>query len=93
VRGNTYDENDSDYCGIVEEILEFSHPKHQNNVIILCCHWFEPFHVVKVDTFGLVDIKHKSKPELNEPFVLVGQAQQVYYTRYQHNKGRNTSVW
>jgi len=94
VRGNIYGENDLDYYGIVEEILELSYVGFENKVVILHCHWFDPVNGVKVDNvYGLVDINHKSKLQTNEPFVLAGQAQQVYYTKYPQSGSKNTSDW
>jgi len=49
VRGNIYGENDLDYYGIVDEILELSYLGYQNRVIILRCYWFDPKNGVKVD--------------------------------------------
>lgn len=78
------------YCGIIEEIFELSYLGDQDKVIILQCHWFKPIDGVKVNhIYGLVDIKHISKLQTDEPSVLAEQAHQVYYTRYQQNRGRN----
>ncbi|XP_029128809.1 uncharacterized protein LOC109806321 [Cajanus cajan] len=92
VRGNIYGENDLDYYGIVEDILELSYLGHQR-VIILRCHWFDPNGVTIDERYGLVDIKHKSKLQSDEPFVLAEQAQQVYYTRYPQSGGRSSDEW
>ena len=48
VRGNIYGENDLDYYGIVEEILELSYVGFENKVVILHCHWFDPIKGVKL---------------------------------------------
>jgi len=94
VRGNIYGENDLDYYGIVDEILELSYVGFGNKVVILHCHWFDPVNGVKVDNvYGLVDINHKSKLQTNEPFVLAGQSQHVYYTKYPQSGSKNTSDW
>lgn len=45
--------------------------------------WFDPFHGVKLDRkHYLVDIKHKSKGCIDDPFVLASQVEQVYYALY-----------
>ena len=94
VRGNIYGENDLDYYGIVEDILELSYLGNQNKVFILRCYWFDPINGVNVDNrYGLVDIKYKSRLRSNEPFVLAEQAQQVYYTKYPQSGSRATSEW
>jgi hypothetical protein len=94
VRGSIYGENDLDYYGILEEILELSYLGIQNKVFLLRCHWFDPINGVKVDVrYGLVDVKPKSKLQTNEPFVLASQAQQVYYTMYPQSNGRGSGDW
>ncbi|KAJ1400077.1 hypothetical protein SESBI_29803 [Sesbania bispinosa] len=94
VRGNIYSENDLDYYGIVEEILELSYLGNQNKAILLRCLWFDPINGVNVDErYGLVDIKHKSRLHSNEPFVLAEQAQQVYYTRCPQGGSRASGEW
>lgn len=94
VRGSIYGENDLDYYGILEEILELSYLGTQNKVLLLRCHWFDPINGVKVDVrYDLVDVKPNSKLQSNEPFVLASQAQQVYYTMYPQSNGRGRGDW
>ncbi|XP_072058194.1 uncharacterized protein [Arachis hypogaea] len=94
VKGNIYGENDLDYYGILEEILELSYLGDGNSVFIFGCCWFDPINGVKVDErYGLVDIKYKSRLQSNEPFVLAEQAQQVYYTKYPHSGNKSNGEW
>ncbi|RDX90084.1 hypothetical protein CR513_28091, partial [Mucuna pruriens] len=94
VRGNIYGENDLDYYGIIEEILELSYLGSQNKVFLLQCQWFDPINGVNVDErFGLVDVNPKSKLHSYEPFVLAPQAQQVYYTMYPQKRDRVKGEW
>ena len=94
VRGNIYGENDLDYYGIVEDVLELSYLGNHNKVFILQCHWFDPISGVNVDErYGLVDIKYKSRLRSNEPFILAEQAQQVYYTKYPQRGSRASGEW
>ena len=94
VRGNIYGENDIEYYGTIEEILELSYLGAPNRVLLLRCHWFDPINGVKVDEkYGLVDVKPKSRLNSNEPFVLASQAQQVYYTVYPQSNCRGSTDW
>lgn len=93
VWGNIYGENDIDYYGTIEEILELSYLGAQNRVLLLRCHWFDPVNGVKVDEkYGLVDVKPNSRLNSNEPFVLASQAQQVYYTVYPQSNCRVVQI-
>jgi hypothetical protein len=93
VRGSFYGENELDYYGIIEQIIELSYLGNMN-VFILRCRWFDPVHGVKADgTYGLIDVKHRSKLHSNEPFVLAEQAQQVYYTKYPSTKKSVDEWW
>lgn len=94
VQGSIYGENDLDYYGIIEEILELSYLGCQNKVFLFRCHRFDPTNGVNVhEKFGIVDVKPKSRLHSNEPFVLVSQAQQVYYTMYPQRRGRAGGEW
>lgn len=88
VRGSSIGENEIDYYGVIEEVLELDY-LGVNRVALLRCHWFDPVHGVKVDpVLGIVTVNQKSKLRSNEPFVLASQAQQVYYAPYPENRGR-----
>ena len=42
-------------------------------------------------TYGIVEVKHKSKLSTYEPFIFAAQAQQVYYTHYPSSKNKERS--
>ncbi|GJX42896.1 hypothetical protein Tco_0257886 [Tanacetum coccineum] len=85
VKGSTYNEFESDYYGLLVEVLEVNY--HDSNgrcvVVLFKCDWFEPIQGVRVNRkHNLVDIKYKSKGCQNDPFILASQAEQVYYAPY-----------
>ncbi|KAJ0887978.1 hypothetical protein HanRHA438_Chr09g0396941 [Helianthus annuus] len=85
VKGASYDENESDYYGLLDEILEVEyHSKLGSCVVVLFkCTWFNPVNGVRVDPkTGMVDVKPKALGCFDDPFILASQAQQVYYTPY-----------
>lgn len=93
VKGSTYNENECDYYGIIEEILELSYLGDDNHTFLFKCHWFDP-NSVRYDTaYEIVDIKHKSKLSTYDPFILAAQAQQVYYTKYPSSTNKERNDW
>ena len=76
------DKTKSDYYEIFEEVIKMSYIGG-NSVILFKCQWFDTNNGMKVDPQnGLIKIKYGSKAYINEPFVLVAQAAQVYYTPF-----------
>jgi hypothetical protein len=45
--------------------------------------WFDPINDIRVDDFGMVEVKHESR-YLGSDLLLAHQAQQVYYLSYPH---------
>ena len=82
-----------DYFGILEEILEFTYVGHGNTIFLFKCHWFDPRAVRRDLDYDIVDVKHKSKLNTYEPFILAQQAQQVYYTRYASTRKKELNEW
>ena len=71
VWGNNYNENELDYYGIVEEVLELDYIGHRNHVVIFKCHWFDHLQGVRTDKkYNIADVNHKSKLSMYEPFIL-----------------------
>ncbi|MQL86093.1 hypothetical protein Taro_018624 [Colocasia esculenta] len=89
VKGSAYNENEIDYYGIFEEVIELQFLGQDNNVFLFKCHWFDPTSIRHDTTYGIVDVKHKSKLSTYEPFILAAQAQQVYYSNYSSLKLRD----
>ncbi|GJV78910.1 transposase, Ptta/En/Spm [Tanacetum coccineum] len=85
VKGSTYNEFESDYYGLLVEVLEVNYRDSNGRcvVVLFKCDWFEPIQGVRVNRkHNLVDIKYKSKGCQNDPFILASQAEQVYYAPY-----------
>ena len=75
VKGSAYNENEVDYYGILEEVIELQFLGQDNNVFLFKCHWFDPTSIRNDTTYGIVDVKHKSRLSMYEPFILAAQAQ------------------
>ncbi|MQL98432.1 hypothetical protein Taro_031143 [Colocasia esculenta] len=70
VKGSTYNENKCDCYGIIEEILELQYLGDGNHIFLFKCHWFNPYSVRNGTTYGIIDIRHKSKLNTYFPFIL-----------------------
>lgn len=88
VKGSVYNDDEIDYYGLLEEVIELQYLGPNNSIFLFKCHWFDPTSVRHDKMYGIVDIKHKSKLSTYEPFILTAQAQQVHYSSYitQRNK-------
>ncbi|KAL4566327.1 hypothetical protein LXL04_030441 [Taraxacum kok-saghyz] len=83
VRGTTYNDEESDYFGLLDEVLEVDYLGSERCIVVLFkCTWFDNAQGVKVHQNKLIDIKPKSRLQTNDPFVLASQVEQVYYTPY-----------
>ncbi|PIN05533.1 hypothetical protein CDL12_21923 [Handroanthus impetiginosus] len=45
------------------------------------------------DQYKLIDVKHRSRLQAYEPFILTKQAQQVYYTKYPSSRVKGSGDW
>ncbi|GKE50717.1 transposon, En/Spm-like, transposase-associated domain protein, partial [Tanacetum coccineum] len=85
VKGSCYNEEESDYYGELEEVIEVDYHSMLGTcmVVLFKCRWFDPVQGVKVNVkHKLVDIKYRSRGCIYDPFILAYQAQQVYYATY-----------
>ncbi|GJV40538.1 transposon, En/Spm-like, transposase-associated domain protein [Tanacetum coccineum] len=85
VKGSCYNEEESDYYGELEEVIEVDYHSMLGTcmVVLFKCRWFDPAQGVKVNAkHKLVDIKYRSRGCIFDPFILAYQAQQVYYATY-----------
>lgn len=94
VLGNSWSENEVDYYGILEEVIELEYYGAGNKVILFRCHWYDiSDRGIKVyPRFGLVEINSKRKLSTNDSFILASQAQQVYYTHFP-SRNRERRDW
>ncbi|PKU64702.1 hypothetical protein MA16_Dca017644 [Dendrobium catenatum] len=96
VRGNTHEEDECDYYGILNEVLDLEYPGEDENFVCLFnCQWYDPVqnrgtrvHPV----YGLVDVKHSRRYGKFDPFVLASQAIQVYFSKYPSGR-RDKQDW
>ena len=73
------------YYGLIQNIIEykFGGPK-ELIVAFFECDWFDPNTGTRVDEFAMVEVKHESRLQTNNNFVLAHQVEQVYYLNYPH---------
>ncbi|KAL4581922.1 hypothetical protein LXL04_006456 [Taraxacum kok-saghyz] len=94
VRGEIDNANESDYYGLVEEILEIKYYGiGRSTVVLFKCTWFDNEGGVVVNKNKLVDVKHKSRLKSNDPFCLASQAEQVFYTPYPKVTKDTKDIW
>ncbi|XP_076885340.1 uncharacterized protein LOC143534832 [Bidens hawaiensis] len=61
VRGETYNAEESDYYGLLDEILELQYDSNMPQTVVLFkCTWFDNKNGVLVHKNNMVDVKHKS---------------------------------
>ncbi|KAL0448314.1 UNVERIFIED_CONTAM: hypothetical protein Slati_1387800, partial [Sesamum latifolium] len=84
VKSSSYTDTDSDFYGVLEEVIQLDYPLIPNMQIVLFkCRWVDPVRSMKVHPrYHLVDVNFKKVYQKNEPFILAQQAVQVYYTEY-----------
>ena len=77
--------NALEYFGVIEDIIKISwEGREQLDLVLFYCRWFDPTSrgVRRTENLGLVEVKHSSRLQNLEPFVLASQVTQVYYLSY-----------
>ncbi|XP_074278569.1 uncharacterized protein LOC141602161 [Silene latifolia] len=72
-----------DYYGVLTDIICLRY-LDGNRVVLFRCDWWDvhsPGRGVKVDKFGFVSVNSKKRLHTTEPFVLMSQAEQVFYVK------------
>ncbi|GAB2284036.1 hypothetical protein Dimus_039639 [Dionaea muscipula] len=94
IKGTSYNENQSDFYGILEEIIIIEYPGLPlKRVALFNCKWFDPLRGVNVDKhYNMVEINHTKKYRKYESFVMAEQAGQVYFTSYPR-KNNSKANW
>lgn len=84
VKGSNYNDDEDDYYGLIEEIIQLEYPGiHPKNVVLFKCKWFDPKSGMrKHNKYDLVDVNPKRIYRTNGPFILAQEAIQVYYATY-----------
>ncbi|KAL0427832.1 UNVERIFIED_CONTAM: hypothetical protein Slati_2958000 [Sesamum latifolium] len=88
IKSSSYTDTDSDFYGILEEIIQLDYPLIPNMQIVLFkCHWVDPFRGMNVRPhYHLVDVNFKKVYQKNKSFILAQQAVQDYYMEYPNMK-------
>ena len=79
------DGNALEYFGVIEDIIKISwEGREQLDLVLFYYFWFDPSSrgVRRTENLGLVEVKHSSRLQNFEPFVLASQVTQVYYLSY-----------
>ena len=78
IKGSNYSITESDYYGILTEIVELEYPAlPMKRTVLFKCDWFDPTPnsgTIVHEAYKLVDINYKRRFNKYEPFVLVAQA-------------------
>ncbi|KAF3679796.1 putative nitrate transporter 1.4-like [Capsicum annuum] len=86
---NDEDNEMFDYYGVLTDVMELQFVPDRR-VILFRCNWFD-MHVkikgIKRDEYDYVSVNPSRFLKTNEPFVLVDQASQVFYSNDNSNKG------
>ncbi|KAL0286046.1 UNVERIFIED_CONTAM: hypothetical protein Sangu_2750700 [Sesamum angustifolium] len=84
VKSSSYTDEENDFYGIIEEIIQLTYPFIPNlNIILLKCHWVDLVRDMKVQLrYHLVDVNFKKLYQKDGLLVLAQQAVQVYFTKY-----------
>lgn len=97
VNGGTSSDGNTDYYGILQEIIEVELPfTPTQKVVMFKCDWFDPTLTkgVKVHPhYKLIDINHRRRYSNYDPFILAYQAYQVYYMSYPGVKKPKLDWW
>ena len=76
-----WSEDESDYYGILHNVIELQYGF--DHLVLFKCHWFDTTRGLRVvHPHGIVEVKHASTLASSDVFILVSQAQQVYYMSY-----------
>jgi hypothetical protein len=68
----------TDYYDILQNIVEYTFGDAKElRVVLFQYDWFDPINDTRVDDFGMVEVKHKSRYS-GSNFLLAHQVQQVY---------------
>ena len=86
VKGVGQDANESDYYGILKEVVEIEYPgEPKKKVVLFYCDWFDPLlnRGVKIHKqYKIIEVRHTRRYAKYDPFIFAKQATQVYYVPY-----------
>lgn len=89
-----YGDDGVEYYDIIQEIIELVFEGSKElSVVLFRCNWFDPIRGVRRrPDLGLVEVKHTSRLDGYDPFILANQAEQVYYLPYPCQKDQTGRV-
>ena len=84
VRCGQNDTVESDYYGVLIDIVELEFTGHPTKKLVLFkCDWFDSSpQGTRIDDYGNVEIKKSRRYPSYDPFILAQQAEQVYFSSY-----------
>ena len=78
---------------MIKEIIELQYLGDENHIFLFKCHQFDPKSIQNDTIYDIVNIRHKFKLNIYDPFILSVQAQQVYYTKYPSSRNKERNDW
>ncbi|XP_060201915.1 uncharacterized protein LOC132630351 [Lycium barbarum] len=87
VRGDDSDPN-KEYYGVLKDIYELSYVGNRK-VYLFKCHWWDVARLgrgYKIDKYGFTSVNTHCALNINQPFVLASQSEQVFYLNDMVNK-------
>jgi hypothetical protein len=82
----------ADYYGVLQKTLDYTFGGAKElKVVLFYCNWFDLVNGIRVDDFGMVEVKHESCYSDNN-LLFPHQAQQVYYLNYPHKSMKHWCV-
>jgi hypothetical protein len=80
----TSGEDADNYNDILQNIIEYTFGGTKElKVVFFQCDWFDPINDTRVNDFGMMEVKHKSRYS-GSNLLLAHQVQQVHYLSYSH---------
>jgi hypothetical protein len=74
----------ANYYGVLQKTLEYTFGGAKElKVVFYECDWFDPDNGIRMDNFGMVEVKHESC-YLGNNLLFTHQVQQMYYLSYPH---------
>jgi hypothetical protein len=80
-------ERETNYYGIIQNILEFNFARNKTlKVVLFLCDWFDSNNGIRQSQYGMIEVKHKERLRGHDNFILAHQCEQVYYMSYPNPK-------
>ena len=96
IKGSNHSATETDYYGVLMEVVQLEYPALPiKRTVLFKCKWFDLTKNIGTrihEQYKLVDVHHKRSLRKYEPFIMAGQAEQVYYTTYPSVR-KNPSDW